>query len=192
MPPVRLVLVRHGEAVGSLRGVIAGPTGCGGLTERGATQARALAARLRATGELDDCCALLSSPLPRARQTAAILQEALPPAAVGQDAGLRELDPGQADGLTAEQHGARFGAFDMLSSPFRPFAPDGESWAAFGARVRAALDRLAARFPRPTVGAVPHSGFIVVSVLLLLDIPRPDTRSPFGPDPTALTEWRAA
>ena len=39
--------------------------------------------------------------------------------------------------------------------------------------------------------AVTHSGFIVVSVLLLFDIPRPDTRSQLDPDHTSLTEWRA-
>lgn len=73
---MRLVLIRHGESHHTLRGVIGGPAGCTGLTERGVGQARALARRLTATGELADCAALLCSPWSRARQTAEALMGA--------------------------------------------------------------------------------------------------------------------
>lgn len=80
---MRLILIRHGESHHTLRGVIGGPAGCTGLTERGVGQARALARRLTATGELADCAALLCSPWSRARQTAEILMEALVHSAAG-------------------------------------------------------------------------------------------------------------
>lgn len=75
---MRLALVRHGEAEVLNRRIIGGPTGCLGLTPHGHAQAEALARRLASTGELADCSALLCSPLPRARETAAVLARVLP------------------------------------------------------------------------------------------------------------------
>ncbi len=126
---MRLVLIRHGESEHAACGVIADVAGCTGLTERGMTQAQALANRLRATGELADCCALLSSPVARARQTAEILAPALSINAIEEDSSLCEVRPGAADGLSWEAYRATYGAFDLLTSPHRPFADGGESWA---------------------------------------------------------------
>jgi broad specificity phosphatase PhoE len=97
---MRLVLIRHGESEHAVNNIVGGPRGCQGLTPRGREQAGRLAERLRRTGELADCAALLTSPWPRARQTAEILQPALPVTAVTEDPNLCELLPGQADGLT--------------------------------------------------------------------------------------------
>lgn len=186
---MRLVLVRHGESEHGLRRMIAGPRGCLGLTERGIHQAQALAGRLRATGELNDCCALLSSPWRRARQTADVLADALPVEAVEDDPGLCELHPGEADGLSWEDYSARYGQFDLLTSPTRPFAPGGESWSDFLARVEGTLSRLAERFQGQAVVAVSHGGFVVASVLALFDIPRPGTGARLDAGHTSLTEW---
>src|SRR5712691_1614469 len=82
---MRLVLIRHGESEHECRGIIAGASGCRGLTERGFQQTYALADRLRATGDLQECRALLCSPILRARQTAAVLAGALPVGAVEPD-----------------------------------------------------------------------------------------------------------
>lgn len=193
---MRLVLIRHGEAEAGLRGVIAGQAGCTGLTEHGVDQARALADRLRASGELDDCRTLLSSPLARARQTALVLAEALPAAAVEEVPDLCELLPGEADGLTWQAYEERYGRFDrgelddaLMRSPDRPFAPGGESWNTFRARVRSTLRGLADRFPADAVAAVSHAGFIMASILVIFDIPRPGTGARLDPDHTSLTIW---
>ncbi len=70
---MRLILVRHGASKHSEQGVIADVSGCAGLTEHGVAQAHLLARRLIASGELTAAGALLTSPVPRARQTADVL-----------------------------------------------------------------------------------------------------------------------
>ncbi len=189
---MRLILVRHGESHHAQRGIVAGLAGCAGLTERGVAQSRALAQRLAATGELSDAVALLSSPVPRARQTAEILAGALASGPVATDRGLCELDPGEADGLSWEDYRSRYGAFDLSANPERPFAPGGESWSDFVGRVRATLGRLADRFDGRTVVAVTHAGFVVVSLLDRLAIPSAGERARLEPELTSLTEWRVA
>src|SRR5438045_773143 len=99
---VRLVLIRHADSEHSARQVIAGMNGCTGLTERGVAQVHALADRLRATGELGDCSALLCSPVLRARQTAQVLAGVLPVGVIEEDCDLCEVHPGDADGLSWE------------------------------------------------------------------------------------------
>jgi len=186
---VRLVLICHGESEHLSRGLVACNAGCTGLTDCGFAQARALAERLRASGELGDCAELLSSPVLRARQTAAVLADVLPVAAVEEDCGLCELHPGDADGLPREDYGARYGAFDLPAFPDRPFGPGGESWNQVVARVRGTMDRLAGRCTGQTVVAVTHAGFIVVSILELFGISPSGGRAWLNPRPTALTEW---
>jgi broad specificity phosphatase PhoE len=132
---MRLVLIRHGESEHELRGIIAGASGCRGLTERGFQQTQALADRLRATGELQDCHALLCSPVLRVRQTTAVLAGALPVGAVEPDCGLCAVHPGEADGLSWADYRARYGWFDLVTLPTRPFAPGGESWSDFLLRI---------------------------------------------------------
>lgn len=191
---MRLVLIRHGDSHHSRRAVIGGPTGCTGLTRQGIQQGQALATRLRATAELGEAITLLCSPWPRARETADILAPALPGATVQEDPGLRELDPGEADGLSWEDYRARYEAFDLQTFPERPFSPGGESWTTFTGRVEATLRRLAQRFAGKTVVAVTHAGFIVTTFLALFDIGgrRPARRALLDPAHTALTEWRVA
>jgi broad specificity phosphatase PhoE len=191
---VRLILIRHGESHHTLRGVIGGAAGCTGLTERGIRQAQALAGRLRATSELDDCSALLCSPWPRARQTADILASALSAGLIEEASNLCEVNPGEADGLAWEDYRARYGAFDLQTSPSRPFAPGGESWDEFTVRVRATLDSLRERFDGQTVVAITHAGFVVAAFLGVIDatLRRPGMRLRLDPAHTALTEWRVS
>jgi len=186
---MRLLLIRHGESGHSLRGMIAGQASCPGLTARGFEQARRLAERLRATGEAGNCIALLSSTVLRARQTAEVLGIELGISLVEQDCDLCELHPGDADGLSWDVYREMYGAFDLIEEPNRPFAPGAESWLDFLGRMRATLDRLAARFDGQTVIAVTHAGFIVASLLVLFDIPRPGTGARVDPAYTAVTEW---
>lgn len=186
---MRLVMIRHGESHHSLRGVIGGPKGCTGLTEKGRSQARALAKRLKSTGELHPCQAILSSPLPRARETASALEEVLGPGAVREDPDLFEIRPGAADGLTWTAFRSRYEQFDLPSFPERPFSPGGESWRAFLERVETTCCALAERYDSQTVAAVTHSGFIVAAMLVIFGIPRPGTGAWLEPTHTSMTEW---
>ncbi len=189
---MRLVLIRHGESRHGSAGVIAGVTGCAGLTERGFAQARLLADRLSSGGEVQELAILASSPVPRARQTADVLAAALAVPAIEDDCGLCEVHPGRADGLRWEEYRETFGEFDLLTSPDRVFAPGGESWSMFAARVRETLGNFADRFEGRTVVAVTHAGFIVASFLAIFDIPRPGTGARLDPAHTSLTEWQVA
>ena len=187
---MRLILIRHGESDHAMRNIIAGRNSCRGLSEQGIKQAELLARRFATTGEVSDCQALLCSPVLRARQTTEVLAKALPAGPIEQDCDLCELHPGAADGLSWEAYRATYGAFNLLTSPTRSFAPGGESWVEFVDRVHTTLERLARRFAGQTVVTVTHAGFIVASVLVLFDIPRPGTRAHLDPDYTSLTEWR--
>lgn len=186
---MRLILIRHGESIHNREHFIAGVKSCRGLTPAGRGQATALSKRLQATGELDGCQVLLTSPLRRAQETAAPLADHLPDLELRVDDRLAELRPGAADGLPWETYVAQFGSFDLTAQPERPFAPDGESWHTFTARVNSTLAALADEFSGQTVAAVTHGGFIVVSLLNLFAIPRPGTGARFEPHNTGLTEW---
>src|SRR5262245_65730204 len=60
---MRLFLLRHGDAHAGFHGVIGGPRGCTGLTERGRGQAEALRDHLAASGRVR-ADVLLSSVIP--------------------------------------------------------------------------------------------------------------------------------
>lgn len=179
---MRLLLIRHGASEHARRRMIADVRACPGLTPEGEDQARRLAARLAATNDPDDV--RLTSPVARARDTAAILGTSFLPMP-----DLREILPGEAEGLSFADYADRLGAFDLVAEPNRLFAPDGESWAGFLARVRATLAGLAAAYEGRTVLAVSHAGFIMASMLVLLDIPRPGNTTWLDPDNTGITEW---
>lgn len=186
---MKLILIRHAESEHARQGLIADVLGCRGLTVQGVQQAEQLAMRLRTTGEANDCSVLLSSPVPRARQTAQILQSALPVEGIHEASDLCEIRPDAAGGLSNAAYQARFGAFDPVAEPQRPFAPGGESWSHFVTRVDTTLERLAVQYPDQTVVAVTHAGFIVVAFLCLFAIPRPGTGTSIDPCHTSLTIW---
>src|SRR5215218_610345 len=94
----RLVLVRHGESMATVDGVVGGHQGCRGLSDRGRRQAEALRDRLVATGEIR-ADVLMASVLPRAVETAEIMAPALGGLAVEQECDLCEIHPGEGDGL---------------------------------------------------------------------------------------------
>lgn len=184
---MRLILVRHGAAHAGFHGVIGGPRGCTGLTARGRHQAEALRDHLAATGRVR-ADVLLSSVIPRAIETAEIIAPALGIATFDRECDLCEVHTGVADGLEWAEWGRRWGTFDMEAEPDRVFAPEGESWNGFNARVRQVLDRLAQEYEDRTVVAVCHAGVIMASVRLLLDVP-PGTGARLAPTNTGLTEW---
>jgi broad specificity phosphatase PhoE len=184
---VRLILVRHADAYAGLRGIIAGPSGCRGLTDLGRRQAEALRDRIDATGapHVDK---LLTSLLPRAIETAGIIAPALGFGEVPQDCDLCEVHTGQADGLDWTEYAERFGSLDMHAEPERLFAPGGESWNGFHTRVDAVMERMAREFAGTTVMTVTHSGLIAASLRVRLGGPSTGAAR-LVPSNTGMTVW---
>jgi broad specificity phosphatase PhoE len=129
-----LILIRHGQSTANLEGLLAGRLDTP-LTNVGREQARALAPALR------DVAVALTSPLRRARDTAAL---ALPHVAASVDDAFIELDHGT-------EEGRPFAEF--LTTQWRDFRNDptfrvggGESLADVDARVRPRLVALVAQY----------------------------------------------
>ncbi|MBW4029136.1 MAG: histidine phosphatase family protein [Acidobacteria bacterium] len=166
----RLLLVRHGEAGCNVAGVVGGPRGCTGLTERGRDQARALAHRVERTHEFDEAVAVYSSVLARAKETAAIVTRTLG-CDVEEDCDLCELHPGLADAMTWEEMIANFGGPDWDVDPTTPFAPQGESWTGFYERCVSAFLRLGERHGEGLVLLFVHGGVIEQAIKLAMGAP---------------------
>ena len=186
---MRLILIRHGASIHSLRGMIASGSSCPGLTDNGFKQAHLLATYLVSRPDVSGYHALLSSPASRAYQTAEVLASSLGNRPIIQDNDLTEIRTGDAEGLTWDAYRSQYGAFDLPAEPTRPFAPNGENWLQFTDRVRTALQGWSDMYPDQTVLAVTHAGFIVASMLVIFDIP-PTNRGWLEPTYTSLTEWK--
>ena len=186
---MRLLLIRHGHSHHAVTNTIADLRGCQGLTPEGLAQARALSERVRRWPDAAEWPILLSSPVPRAHQTAEVLREALRLDAIVPVPDLREQVPGEADGLQRDAYRARYGTFNPQHEPDRPFSPGGESWKDFESRVAWTLEELAQRYAGRNVLAVTHAGFIVTAFLKLLAITAWD-RAWLDPSNTGITEWR--
>jgi broad specificity phosphatase PhoE len=185
---MRLILVRHGEAHAGFHGPIAGRTGCRGLTPYGRSQAEALREHLVTSGRIQ-ADVLVASVLPRAIETAEIIAPGLGLEISDHDCDLCEVHTGEADGTDWSEYNDRFGSFDMEAEPDRVFAPGGDSWNGFHARVQATLERYARDYDGQTVVAVCHAGVIMAAMRLLLGIPATDTSAHLRPTNTGLTEW---
>ena len=153
----KIILVRHGESNVTVSQVVGGERSCTGLSELGVRQAERLRDRLAAERLPVDV--LISSPLPRALQTAEIIAPALGrPIEIEPD--LEEHRPGDADGCPFVDFDHRFGLFDWRAEPDRPLAPGGESLRQFHDRVIAVLGRVEREREGSTVLAVCHGGVI--------------------------------
>ncbi|HWE66726.1 MAG TPA: histidine phosphatase family protein [Acidimicrobiales bacterium] len=188
----RIVLIRHGEAVCNTQGVVGGVTGCHGLTDLGRRQVAALAARLAETGELADVDALYASVLPRAVETAGILQPVLGDgaSAVVEQCDLCELHPGQADAMSWQEVIDNFGVPEWDSDPGRVIAPGGESWTGFVERASGAVRALVERHPGQLLVAAVHAGVIEATMIAFLSIPPAASRRGWARIVHAsMTEW---
>jgi probable phosphoglycerate mutase len=149
-----IYLLRHGETVGNREGRFQGRFESP-LTELGYAQARAVGARLAALAAADPGEWVIEvSPLGRARQTAAIIAEAmgLPEPAV--EPRLIEASYGALEGLTRPEVEARWPELTGYIGVFA-HAPDGEGLESLDARARAWL---AERAPDPRrIVAVAHA-----------------------------------
>lgn len=148
----QLILIRHGETLWNterrMQGQLDSP-----LTERGLWQAQRLGERLKS----QPFDSLYSSDLPRAWRTAECIAAETGHGILA-DARLRERHFGIFEGLTRadmERRDPEVHARFMTRDP--QFAvPGGESPLAFMARVRAALEDLAARHAGQTIAVVTH------------------------------------
>jgi probable phosphoglycerate mutase len=168
--PTTFVLVRHGVTQHSVEHRFSGRNGQDpGLIELGARQAQAAAEELARRGGAD---VLVTSPLRRTRETAAILAERLGMAEPVVVEGLAEADFGGWDARTFAEVKQRWP--DELAAwlaSFEVAPPGGESFAEVRARVQAARLELLERFPRQRVLVVSHVTPIKVLVQHVLDAP---------------------
>ena len=165
--PTRLVLVRHGSTQHSTQRRFSGRNELP-LDEAGQRQARALAARAPALGEV---AAVVSSPLRRAVQTAEAIAGALEVEVEVLD-GLAEVDFGEWEGMTMrEVHAAQPEQLAAWASSPDTAPPGGESFTALTRRVRRARDAVIAGHPGEPVVVVTHVSPIKTLVRLALDAP---------------------
>lgn len=164
----RLLLVRHGESNATVQQRVGGAKGCTGLSELGRRQAARLRERL-AAGNEPAVDALLASTLPRAIETAEVLDAVLG-LGVQTDAELEEHRPGDADGLGWAEIEARFGPYEGDRYPHRRLAPGAESVAEFHHRVSVALDRVVREHLGRCVLISCHGGVIDVAFRLAVGL----------------------
>jgi broad specificity phosphatase PhoE len=189
-PPLRLLLVRHGQVDANIEYRFLGRRD-DPLNATGEEQARMLAA-LFADIQVDR---VISSPLARARRTA----EGIAAAAgttVLLDERLVELDFGRWEGLTREQAAALDpGELEALArwdaDPGRP-APGGESLLAVQRRVVAFADAIQLEAPGATVAAVTHMGPIKTLLCAALGVELAVARRLFlDPATVSVLDWSA-
>jgi len=163
----RLLLLRHGETALSIQRRYSG-RGDPELTARGQDQAEGAALRLAGPDAggfaPDGVAAVLTSPLRRARQTAAAVADALDVPLEVRDA-LTETDFGGWEGLTFTEAAERDPDLHAkwLGDEHVP-PPGGESFVEVGARVGAERAAIVATYPASTVVVVTH----VTPIKLLL------------------------
>jgi probable phosphoglycerate mutase len=160
---LRLVLVRHGESIVTVRRVIGGHRTCTGLSDLGIQQAERLARRWAEQPEFQ-ADVVVSSHFARARQTATLVLPALGDMSIDTINGFGEHDPGEAcDGLGYQEFLDRYHIDQAVWDSHDPYAttfPGGETVAAFHYRVGAALKSLVDTNPDRTIVVFCHGGVI--------------------------------
>ena len=184
-----LLLVRHGESEVTVRRVLGGEATCTGLSELGRRQAAALRDRWE-SGTEPEVDVLYSSTLPRAIETAEIINPALGNLPLALDEDLVEHRPGDADGMPFDQVEEVFGPLDFHSRPHSPMAPNAESAQAFFHRTSRGLERVLSDNVGRTVLISCHGGVIDIAFRYLLDLPRRGSFDLWTLN-TSITEFRA-
>jgi probable phosphoglycerate mutase len=164
---MELLLIRHAEPVRIASGEVAGPADPG-LTERGVAQAQRLAAWL-AVEPID---VIVTSPLRRARETAAPLADALGIEPVI-DTGVSEYDADSDEYIPIEELRAAKDDRWFATIEGRWDDAGGANPLEFQAAVVPALDAIATGHPGRRVAVVCHGGVINVYLAHVLGIERP-------------------
>ena len=157
--PTLVLLVRHGQTPTTGK-LLPGRAPGLHLAEAGIEQARRAAERIAALPHID---AIYSSPLERARETAAPIAAATG-TKVTVDKGLLECDFGDWTGaeLRKLMKLPEWNTVQRYPSGFR--FPNGESFAEMQTRMVGAIDDLVARHPGQTIVAVSHADPIKAAV----------------------------
>lgn len=150
-----LILLRHGESEANAKGLLVGRDDPP-LTVRGKKQAEAAARQLLSEQHDLTHAVVYTSPLGRARDTAAVLLRALAldPGALRVDERLIELDYGAFDGLAPSAVDDAAWAAWRADPSYRP--PGGESLAELFARVEGWCEQVAEQAGDGLVVAVSH------------------------------------
>jgi probable phosphoglycerate mutase len=167
--PTTLILLRHGVTPSTERKLFCGSGGTDpGLTPTGVEQAQRAAAWLKRLGGVD---AIVSSPMQRTRETAAVVANELG-LDVDLEAGLAEAAFGEWDGFSFADIMERWPAEleDWLAST-AVAPPGGEPFDEVYERVSAAADRIVEKHAGKTVVAVSHVTPIKMLVRRTLDAP---------------------
>lgn len=167
--PRRVLLIRHGETAGESSVRYHGSNDVP-LSDLGRSQIRALAPLLAGCSP----AAVWHSPLVRAAESAAILAESLawPRSRLVADHQLREISFGACEGLSGPEIAAAHPGFWQAHSAGRATAfPEGEPFADFAVRVRAAIARLVAASTDGDLVVVAHRGVVRHALRLLLATP---------------------
>lgn len=183
MPPTRLLLIRHGDSRHKREGIVGGPKGDRGLTERGVWEAGRLRGRLASL----DVGAVYSSPLPRALQTAEIATRGLSLPPVSPDPGLISWAvPEEADGMNTREFQTRYAT---PGGVFHPFESVSESWASLVTRASHTLLTLARRHVGQTTLVFTHAEVVKASLVAFGNLPLlPPFEVEIGT--SSITEWR--
>jgi probable phosphoglycerate mutase len=158
-----VLLVRHGETEWSARGCHTGRTDVE-MTDAGLLQAHRLRDTLAALLRTRPDPVVFTSPLRRARDTAAIALEQSP---AEETHLLLELDYGTFEGLTADDIRTRVPEWNL----FTDGAPGGESLAAATARCDSFIAKLERVADGRTVVAFTHGHFGRILTMRLLGLP---------------------
>lgn len=161
-----VILVRHAESEGNVGGMIQGWTDLR-LTEAGEAQAQMVARRFAGA----DVAAIYTSPLLRARSTAAPIAEVLGLELV-EVPDLRERNYGQAQGLTWAEAAARWPLGEAAHHRDWAMAvPEVESLAGLRRRSVAVVNALLDRHEGETALVVSHGGTLVQIIAHLFGLP---------------------
>lgn len=161
------ILIRHGESLSNREGRVQGQADVD-LSEVGRTQAEAVAAWCRRQPEIAAADELWSSPLRRARETAAAIAVAIgKPVQIAED--LRELHAGIFQGHFWDDLAVRFPTEVARWQSGDPDyqIPDGESRRQLAQRGKQALEALAGRSARRMI-VVAHGGILTAALGLLV------------------------
>ncbi len=150
---MKLILVRHGETKWNHENRVVGHTGMA-LNNNGRKQAGRLAQALKD----EEVSCIYSSPLRRARETAAAIARAQGLHVVTVDA-LKEVDAGELEGLTFDEVVERYGDFlqEWIKDTPSLKIPGGESITELRERTWPAVQRIVNEHPDEVVIAVSHS-----------------------------------
>ncbi|GAA1642334.1 bifunctional RNase H/acid phosphatase [Kribbella alba] len=168
-PPTQLIFLRHGETPHTVDKRFSGSGGDDpGLSETGLIQAQAAAQYLSTVGGVD---AVVSSPMRRTRETAAVVASALGLDVVVND-GWVECSFGDWDGHTfAEVQEKWPEALNAWMGSTSVAPPGGESFDVCARRARSARDSVLAAYPGKTVVVVTHVTPIKLMVRGVLQAP---------------------